>query len=41
MTYMIVFESGETRTISGDTLEQALHEVSTCEQYDIVGAIRL
>lgn len=41
MTYMIVYENGGTRVISGDTLEAALYNVSTSEQYDIVGAIRL
>ena len=41
MTYMITFENGQTRTVSGDTLESALYEVSTCEQYDIVGVVRI
>ena len=41
MTYMIVFENGETRTIRGDTLEQALYNVSFNEQYDIVAAVKL
>lgn len=41
MTYMIVYEDGTTETVRGNTLEEALYNISTSRQYDIVAAIKI